>query len=345
MLQQRDRIFVKSYRYLRLAMVTLLGALFAAVLYQTMRQDFDPLESVSAYYYTPAQALFVSGLIGFAACMIALKGTTDVEDISLNLAGMFAIVVALVPTSRGADFDAAVDACQEQAGLALTEEELKGSDCASKLALVDAAKANIENNMIAVLTVGVVVAIILAIRGFLGRGPFSWPAFGAGVALLVVGAVAFFWRTDWFARNAHWIAAAGLFACIFVVGIVNARRQRGEERRGGAPTEEQKRESPRQRVIDTAGQTASTLGITRRGPRNWYAWIALIMLGTGGIAVYAWQAAWISLFLLEVWVFVLFIAFWIAQTIEQGNKPPGSEPIKPPAPAPTGSVASAGPAS
>jgi len=321
-------------------MVTLLGALFAAVLYQTMRQDFDPLESVSAYYYTPAQALFVAGLIGFAACMIALKGTTDVEDISLNLAGMFAIVVALVPTSRGADFDAAVDACREQAGLALTEEESKGSDCASKLALVDAAKANIENNMIAILTVGAVVAIILAIRGSLGRGPFSWPAFGAGVALLIVGAVAFFWRTDWFARNAHWIAAAGLFACIFVVAIVNARRQRGEERRGGAPTEEQERErpggalSPRQRVINTAGQTASTLGITRRGPRNWYAWIALIMLGTGGIAVYAWQADWISLFLLEVWVFALFIAFWIAQTVEQGNKPPGSEPIRPPAPAP-----------
>jgi len=206
--------------------------------------------------------------------------------------------------------------------------------------LADAAKANIENNMIAILTVGFVVVLILAIRGFLGRGPFSWPAFGAGVALLIVGAVAFFWRTDWFARNAHWIAAAGLFACIFAVAIVNAHRQRGEERRGGASTGEQEKEqtggvlSPRQRVINTAGQTASTLRISRRGPGNWYAWIALIMLGTGGIVVYAWQAHWISLFLLEVWVFALFIAFWITQTIEQGNKPPGSELIRPPAPAP-----------
>src|SRR5215471_18859647 len=102
---------VKSYRYLRTAMVGLLIGLGAAVIYQTGHQGFL-LDSVSAYYYTPAQAMFVGGLIGLGACMIALKGTTPLEDISLNLGGMFATVVAIVPTARSADYAAAVHACE-----------------------------------------------------------------------------------------------------------------------------------------------------------------------------------------------------------------------------------------
>src|SRR5262245_15979308 len=92
-----DDTWMKSYRYLRTAIVGLLVALGVAVGYQTWRQDFDLLGSVSAYYYTPAQAIFVGALIGMAACMIALKGTTAVEDVFLNLGGMFAAVVAVVP--------------------------------------------------------------------------------------------------------------------------------------------------------------------------------------------------------------------------------------------------------
>ena len=70
----------------------------------------------SAYYYTPAQAIFVGALIGLAACMIALKGTTPVEDVFLNLGGVFAAVVAIVPTARDADYQAAVRACQDAVG-------------------------------------------------------------------------------------------------------------------------------------------------------------------------------------------------------------------------------------
>ena len=55
----------KSYRYLRIAMVGLLIALAAAVFYQSSQQG-SFLASVSAYYYTPAQAVFVGALIGWA---------------------------------------------------------------------------------------------------------------------------------------------------------------------------------------------------------------------------------------------------------------------------------------
>ena len=80
----------KSYRYLRIAMVGLLIALAAAVFYQSSQQG-SFLASVSAYYYTSAQAVFVGALIGLGASMIALQGLTDAEDQFLNLGGIFAI--------------------------------------------------------------------------------------------------------------------------------------------------------------------------------------------------------------------------------------------------------------
>ena len=119
--QQDSDTLAKSYRYLRLAMVGLLVCLAAAVLYQSWRQGLNFLGSVSAYYYTPAQAFFVGGLIGLGACMIALKGTTPVEDVFLNLGGVFAVIVAIVPTGRDADYRAAVNACQEADTPLLTE--------------------------------------------------------------------------------------------------------------------------------------------------------------------------------------------------------------------------------
>jgi NO-binding membrane sensor protein with MHYT domain len=78
--RQDSDTWVKSYCYVRTAMVGLLLGLGVAVLFQTSRQGWHLLGSVSAYYYTPAQAIFVGALIGLAACMIALKGTNAVES-------------------------------------------------------------------------------------------------------------------------------------------------------------------------------------------------------------------------------------------------------------------------
>ena len=54
--------------------------------------------SISAYYYTPVHGVFIGALVAVGTCLICLRGNTDAEDILLNLAGMFAPVVALVPT-------------------------------------------------------------------------------------------------------------------------------------------------------------------------------------------------------------------------------------------------------
>ena len=150
-----------SYRYLRIGLIALLLALGAAVGYQSGQQGFA-LASVSAYYYTPAQAIFVSALIGLGVCMIALQGLTNDEDVFLNLGGMFAMVVAVVPTGRGADFDTALRACRKVGGT-LNQGVTGKPDCPSVLALQNATTANVENNMTALLIVGGLVLLLAAI--------------------------------------------------------------------------------------------------------------------------------------------------------------------------------------
>jgi hypothetical protein len=159
--ERRDsEIVATSYRYLRLAMVGLLLCLAAAVGYQSWRQGWPPLGSVSAYYYTPAQAFFVAGLIGLGACMIALKGTTPIEDLFLNLGGVFAAIVALVPTGRDTDYRAAVRACKEAGTPVLTQKASTGRlDCPTVQALEATAKANVDNNLVALLIVGAIVLV------------------------------------------------------------------------------------------------------------------------------------------------------------------------------------------
>src|SRR2546423_15387302 len=119
--------WVKSYRYLRTALVLLLVGLGAAVLWQT-KVATTVLSSVSAYYYTAAQPIFVAALIGLAACVIALRGTNAVEDVALNLAGMFAAVVAIVPTGRGEDYRKALAACEKVGPVPTTQGPSK-LDC------------------------------------------------------------------------------------------------------------------------------------------------------------------------------------------------------------------------
>jgi hypothetical protein len=56
-------------------------------------------ESISAYYFTPTHSIFVGGLVAIGVALIAVKGSTDLEDALLNVAGVLAPIVAFVPTS------------------------------------------------------------------------------------------------------------------------------------------------------------------------------------------------------------------------------------------------------
>lgn len=296
-----SEVEVKSYRYLRTAIVGLLVSLGAAVFYQSLvQQSF--LASVSAYYYTPAQAIFVGALIGLGACMIALRGTHEVEEVFLNLGGMLATVVAIVPTSRGVDFKSAVRACEQGDSPLLTDQASGNVDCPTVRALADAAEANIENNMVALLVVGLLAllaAVFFALRDGKGRSAAFWWGFVAALVVYAAGA-AFFWLArDGFIGTAHYIAAVGLLLCIVTVATANALRR--EHRTSGGPTR----------------QTFDTLARSR----DRYAWIARIMLLVAAVGVVLWLVDAITLFWLEISVALLFAVFWLVQTLELSQEP------------------------
>jgi hypothetical protein len=285
---------VKCYRNLRIAIVGLLLALAAAVFYQTVQQG-SFLESVSGYYYTPAQAVFVGALIGLGVSMIALQGMNDAENAFLNLGGIFAIVVAIVPTGRGPDFQAAVRACKKSGGPLLTQRA-SNLDCPTVQALEKAARANVENNMAALLIIGGLTLVLAGVIWFKGPRGRGWALAEFSVAaLLWLGAlIALVISVDWIAGNAHYIAAGGLALCILLVAGANAYRRRQDQTGNGAASK--------------AGGRAYL--------SNLYSLIAGAMLIVAGILIVLWQASMISLFWVEMSVAFLFILFWTAQTIE-----------------------------
>ena len=289
----------KSYRYLRIAMVGLLIALAAAVFYQSSQQG-SFLASVSAYYYTPAQAVFVGALIGLGASMIALQGLTDAEDQFLNLGGIFAIVVAIVPTGRGVDFESAVRACRESGGTLLTHQASTNLDCPGVLALQDATRANVENNMAALLIVGGLTLILTAVILLKGKAAKHgtkgrwWVigGFSAAVVLWLLGLIALAVSLDWLAGHGHYIAAGGLLLSILLVAGANAHRR-------------QQRPTVRYALK----------GDVLKSPRA-YTWIAVAMLVVSGALIVLWLTNAISLFWVEILVAFLFVLFWIVQTID-----------------------------
>ena len=318
-------VWVRSYCYVRTAMVGLLLGLGVAVLYQTWRQDWHPLGSVSAYYYTPAQGIFVGGLIGLGACMIALKGTNDVEDIFLNLGGMFAAVVAIVPTSRGEDYTTAVLACQETGGSPLTQNA-STMDCPTVNALAEASRANVDNNISTLLIVGAVGLIAtglfaLRYRGLrrAGTSPLTnpssphkfWWGFGAALVVWAAGAVVFMAYRDWFISNAHYIAAGGLFLCIVVVAMANAFRRKDTP----ATTDG----SALARTLSVVSE--ATVDLIRPSRVDPYVWLARLMLVAALAGIVLDLSHVISLFVLEIVVAGLFLGFWMWQTVERLPRP------------------------
>jgi hypothetical protein len=90
----------KTYRYVRIGMVGATVLLGTPVLIE--HNTVEPAcwqTSISAYYYSPVRAVFVGALMAIGLSLIVIKGSTWPEDVCLNVAGMLAPVVALVPTA------------------------------------------------------------------------------------------------------------------------------------------------------------------------------------------------------------------------------------------------------
>jgi hypothetical protein len=132
--------------------------------------DIGWLPSISHFYYTPAQQVFVAALVAASLAMIALSGR-GLESVLLDVAAVFAPLIAIVPMgldvadrNRIADGNAELLAYwpTDSSGKKLTGACSAGGGCVPQALIEDVAQA--------VYTYAI-VAILLAVLGiWMGRG-------------------------------------------------------------------------------------------------------------------------------------------------------------------------------
>jgi hypothetical protein len=281
----------RTYAALRLGMVAVLVGLGWSLYREIQSAPGDCVNrSISAYYYTPVQSVFVGSLIALGLAMIALWGKTVFEDACLNLAGMLAPVVAFVPT-LDASYCSLVTA---SGGVEQPAQQTDDEAEAAKQALIDANSDAVNNNFSTLLfVIGValaIAAILIVIRATSGFSKEVWGyiiTWAVAVVLWLIGLIRFNSDKDWFDREAHWTSAVIMF--VFVILAVLAA---GYEQRGGW---------------------------------RWTYWA----LGVGMIAAAAfifltanwlWEGTWWAdhkIFLIEAALIFLFAVFWLVQTFDR----------------------------
>ncbi len=196
---------VRSYRYLRMAIVVVLLALICSVALERAHASCWEV-SISAYYYTPVHSLFVGALVALGVCLVAIRGSTDVEDVLLNVAGVLAPIVAFVPTAQ------------------------PGNLCTKHPLAADKTLAYIDNNLVA-LGIALVLALVIAIATVFRTDNARRPKIGGNAhavlgvvlsgALLAGGIVWYFVSRSSFLDHAHSGSAGVLFLLVGVVVFIN----------------------------------------------------------------------------------------------------------------------------
>lgn len=201
---------VRTHRYLRLTVVALVVLLAASIAWQTIGSG-TLLGSISAYFYTPVRTVFTGALIAVGAAMVAIRGRAGAENAMLTVAGMLAVVVAMVPTP--------VTGSTRVCG--------PGLDCVARTNA--AISAETANNIGAAVIVGALALIAATIFEYREQ-PANAPGFGGALAPILVSAwavwaaVALWAVLGWasFLRWGHLAAAVGLFGLMVAVALVNA---------------------------------------------------------------------------------------------------------------------------
>jgi hypothetical protein len=195
------------------------------------------LPSISAYYYTPVRSLFVGSLVAIGACLVAVQGSTTsfrfaarnngvvnpvvrclnflagwiTEDNALNIAGMLAPIVALVPTGQPA-----------------SKASDRFAECTSVKFVPFNTSPNITNNISSLIIAGilaVVAAFFLApqkagLREMVGQAKSGLISAG----LVLAGGYAWFrWFPSNFLVAAHFTAAIAMFVAMGLAVVSNAR--------------------------------------------------------------------------------------------------------------------------
>jgi len=290
----------RTYLFLRLSVVAVIAVLAISLIKEYYRADPNCLQgSISAYYYTAVQSVFVGALVALGLVFIVLWGKTPGEDSWLNLAGLVAPVVAFVPTVR-----------PTKCGLTdVTGDQVKTQ--AQTADLVDASHPAAFNNMLSYLIVVGVILVGLFAIGYYGRKA-KWPSVVAqrwafwgpllgATALWAISTYVFWKHRDWFYDNAHnWSATTLFIFFIFAVAIIGKNKWFGSTK---------------------YGETPSKLWAT------FYWGLAGLMVIGAVVILVAGKGSEHRTFVLEAYEIVLLGAFWLLQTWDRRGEgaPPWTE--------------------
>jgi hypothetical protein len=302
-----NEVVVKTSRYLRLSMIGMVVGLGASVVFELVRvRNKDNgkgclLDSISAYYYTPVHAFFVGALVTIGVCLFAIKGNTHFEDLLLNFAGLFAPLVALVPTNP------APTSCGVTLGE--TDREL-----------------NIANNVGAFLILGFAAVVLLGVLGAIDllrhdqkKKPSLLDFIGfSGTAVFFIGTLLLFWRNrPWFLEHTHNYSAITMFVLIGINVLIN----------GYNLYQTRAHPHPANRLQPGVARLDEVSRFNR------YVNLGILMVVAAAFILLVIKPRWRQWnFALEATEIVLFAIFWVLQTVElwhQGLRPKVAESALP----------------
>jgi hypothetical protein len=99
--QKPTPVTLTIYRDLRVGMVVITLMLFVAIVIEELSATCWQF-ALSAYYYTSAHSIMIAALLALGTLLIVYKGSNDTEDVFLTLAGVSALMIAMVPQGRPA---------------------------------------------------------------------------------------------------------------------------------------------------------------------------------------------------------------------------------------------------
>jgi hypothetical protein len=201
----RSQSAITTYRALRMGVVAVALLLMVSLVLEIIRAGGLELTSISASFYSPVRNVFVGVLVATGMALIAIMGREKSEDGALNLAGMLAPTIGMLPTTVG---PSAPGACRE--GVA---------KCIPFSTLFD-----VENNVSALLVLGLVAlvgALIYVLRTY-GAGSVQLRRMILPASLWLVSAVLWTSARELMFVHGHNLAAFCFFLLLAWVARINA---------------------------------------------------------------------------------------------------------------------------
>ncbi|MGO1383391.1 MAG: hypothetical protein ACTHWA_09325 [Arachnia sp.] len=274
---------IRTYRYVRAAIIGSMLLLFISLALQVASDGWAVKSSISEYYYYSVRGVLIGTLVTTGVALVAIQGRPGLEETALNLAGMLAPVVALVPTPL---LPLGALQCVGSRSRCIPEEFLAG----------------VVNNMSALLLLGVPL-LAFAWWTALSAGRWDLPTRKGLAAATGVWALFALWfgpTASWPLRDSflawsHYASAIAMFGSVIVVVWYNALRTDCHFQMGRRPV------SFRLVYFGVAAAMALTLLVS-------------VVLYFGTVAESRQSLS--IVFWLESVLLVLFVIFWVAQTVE-----------------------------